>query len=235
MSTTTTSDVLREQFLKHAERYPDDKLIVLRFEARIIAFDVLPRLDPFVTSLVGLAPQTPWRNRGIQIVGDDSETHLYLIGPGARAFHGLAQAAGNRLMPDPDDVHQNFGATRWLQALVDDLPGCRLQIDGVEVGGVTMGVLDLSPAAASVALIDKLATTKRPTDDTGPSLGGEERALAILVKHPDWTDTQIADAAGVSRTSLYRMTRYTQARRVTAEHGRRTRGQRQDAQTGIDD
>jgi AraC-like DNA-binding protein len=42
----------------------------------------------------------------------------------------------------------------------------------------------------------------------------EAMALAALADHPDWSDEQIAELAGCSRSSLYRMPRYTMARQA---------------------
>jgi hypothetical protein len=42
----------------------------------------------------------------------------------------------------------------------------------------------------------------------------EERALALLVAHPEWSDTQIAKKVGVSRTSVYRWERFKAARKA---------------------
>jgi len=49
----------------------------------------------------------------------------------------------------------------------------------------------------------------------------EAMALAALADHPDWPDEQIAELAGCSRSSLYRMPRYVMARQVL--HGTRKR------------
>jgi len=45
-----------------------------------------------------------------------------------------------------------------------------------------------------------------------PKLSNEAHALAMLVQHPDWTDTQIADAVGVNRTTLYNWDSFKRAR-----------------------
>jgi len=50
-------------------------------------------------------------------------------------------------------------------------------------------------------------------------IGPEERALALLVKHPDWTQGKMAQAVGVNRQSLYRFKRY-QAAREALQGGR---------------
>jgi len=40
-------------------------------------------------------------------------------------------------------------------------------------------------------------------EGNGPELKPLERALALLVTHPEWKDTQIAKAVGVARQTLY--------------------------------
>lgn len=42
----------------------------------------------------------------------------------------------------------------------------------------------------------------------------ETLALATLALHPEWSDIQIAKAAGCNRTSLYRWEKYSQAREI---------------------
>lgn len=43
-------------------------------------------------------------------------------------------------------------------------------------------------------------------------LTGEAKALAMLVEHSDWTDTKIAKAVGVSRTTLYNWSSFKKAK-----------------------
>lgn len=45
-------------------------------------------------------------------------------------------------------------------------------------------------------------------------LSKEAMALAALADHPDWSDEQIAELAGCSRSSLYRMPRFVMARQA---------------------
>jgi hypothetical protein len=47
-----------------------------------------------------------------------------------------------------------------------------------------------------------------------PRISKEAMALAALADHPDWSDEQIAELAGCSRSSLYRMPRYAMARQA---------------------
>jgi hypothetical protein len=63
--------------------------------------------------------------------------------------------------------------------------------------------------------------TEQRSAERGDDLTGEEKALALLVAHPEWTDAKIAEKAGVSRTTLYKpnWTRY-QAAREALRRGR---------------
>lgn len=71
--------------------------------------------------------------------------------------------------------------------------------------------------------------------DGQPALDKESVVLGLLVKNPDWTDKRIAEAAGIQRTSLYRMPRFVQARAALRGQGRAGRRQRQREQQGYDD
>ena len=42
----------------------------------------------------------------------------------------------------------------------------------------------------------------------------ESRAMALLIEHPEWSNTKIAKEAGCSRPSLYRMSRFMAARQT---------------------
>lgn len=54
--------------------------------------------------------------------------------------------------------------------------------------------------------------TKR--ERPGERISKEAMALAALADHPEWSDEQIAELAGCSRSSLYRMPRYQMARQA---------------------
>ena len=54
-------------------------------------------------------------------------------------------------------------------------------------------------------------------DKTQPSL--DARALAVLLEHPDWTDTKIAEMVDCNRTSLYRCDRFRAARALSKADG----------------
>ena len=58
-------------------------------------------------------------------------------------------------------------------------------------------------------------------------LTGEAKALALLVQHPEWTDTAIAEAVPCSRTTLYDWPKYMAAREALRQgRGQKPRGTR---------
>lgn len=71
------------------------------------------------------------------------------------------------------------------------------------------------------------------TNNETAKLSGEETVLALLIRHPDWSDTKLAKAAGVNRGSLYRMTRFVQAKAALKEQGKTNLQRRQHAQQDI--
>jgi hypothetical protein len=60
-----------------------------------------------------------------------------------------------------------------------------------------------------------------PASKSGEKLSKEARALAALADNPDWTDQQIAEAAGCKRQSLYRMKRFVAAKRLLKDGKKR--------------
>lgn len=86
---------------------------------------------------------------------------------------------------------------------------------------------------------DKQSVT-RSTSSTGQRMDGEARALAVLAKHPDWNNAQIAAEAEVHVKSLSRWQRFKAARAVqqaakgersTAKYDRRTGDMQAEAST----
>lgn len=69
-------------------------------------------------------------------------------------------------------------------------------------------IQDMVTFRKTVAKLAESEGKPKVANDIGP----EERALALLVKHPDWSQAQMAQAVGVGRTSLYRFRRYQAAR-----------------------
>ncbi len=73
--------------------------------------------------------------------------------------------------------------------------------------------------AQACRLLANLCQQAIAPDRTGNNPKGElmsKRALALatLIQHPDWTDTQIAEAVGCNRTSLYKMPDFVKARKI---------------------
>ncbi|MFG0242999.1 MAG: hypothetical protein ACF8R9_09455 [Phycisphaerales bacterium JB054] len=56
------------------------------------------------------------------------------------------------------------------------------------------------------------ASNARVVKTGGPRLQKEALAVALLVQHPEWTNSQIAEAVGCARTSLNRWPRFVLAR-----------------------
>jgi hypothetical protein len=86
-------------------------------------------------------------------------------------------------------------------------------------------------------LPDDLASSQAGTVENGGARGEEmtveARALATLVRHPDWTDTQVAKYVGCSRTTLYDYPSYKAARQSQkSSNGRIPRGWK-DGRTGV--
>jgi hypothetical protein len=54
-------------------------------------------------------------------------------------------------------------------------------------------------------------------ESDGDGLRGRDKAMALLARHPEWSDLRIAHEAGVSRTSLYRWPEFVKAKEILAE------------------
>lgn len=138
------------------------------------------------------------------------------------------------LAGDPGAVLREPGALARLMLLAArHRPAAqRARIDDVDVFNVRKWPTDPSALArvldAFLREVTKLrqcvvATNRRPNQspsDEGTTgakrprrkKGTESFALGVLAQHPEWTDAQIAEAAGVHRTSLYRMEVFMRAR-----------------------
>jgi len=55
-------------------------------------------------------------------------------------------------------------------------------------------------------------TAKGPAVNDPPPLTREAKALALLVEHPGWSNTKIAERVPCNRTTLYRWPRFMAAR-----------------------
>jgi len=91
----------------------------------------------------------------------------------------------------------------------------------LEVDAFLKRVADFVPADGNATPSNPLSRTskrkqrgRKPANDTPNfiKLSAQAKALAILVEHPEWTDTRIAKAVPCSRTTLYRWPRFREAR-----------------------
>ncbi|HEV2293548.1 MAG TPA: helix-turn-helix domain-containing protein [Tepidisphaeraceae bacterium] len=64
------------------------------------------------------------------------------------------------------------------------------------------------------------------------AISKEAKAIALLLQHPDWSDQQIAEAAGCSRTSLYRWSKFVAARALLKKGRDRLPKGQKDAERG---
>ncbi|MCI0629275.1 MAG: hypothetical protein L0Y44_01310 [Phycisphaerales bacterium] len=76
------------------------------------------------------------------------------------------------------------------------------------------------------------ASVQKPSKRQASGLTGEAQAVALLVQHPEWTDSQIAEAVGCARTSLYRWPKFTISRAALEQGRGGIATGRKDAQTG---
>jgi hypothetical protein len=72
----------------------------------------------------------------------------------------------------------------------------------------------LSRGYAAVCRLLARLVDEQTSAPSAADIGNEERALALLVKHPGWSQVEMAEAVGVSRTTLYRFKKYQAAREV---------------------
>ena len=89
--------------------------------------------------------------------------------------------------------------------------------------------------AEACELLASLLTSTQLSEEQPPdgdAMAPLSRALGCLAAHPDWTDTKIAKRVGVSRTSLYRMRQYVQARAIMKQYGRAEIRRRQNNRAG---
>lgn len=87
---------------------------------------------------------------------------------------------------------------------------------GIERAAVTAAERLNQPASTQRETSEDHSRQSKDThaQQTAPlqELSGVARSLAFLTDHPDWTDEQIAEAAGLSRTTLYDYDLFKKAR-----------------------
>jgi hypothetical protein len=179
------------------DRYGADKLRNLCRQAGQLMTE-----NPPIAVIKGLPIPPPSRDpelgRWIIFVAqaDQRRVELLVVPAGdeqpERSFHGRISALAAASELAIDGVLREMGTSK-VDATEAQRPGTAI---GQEV--ITVG-------AASQAVSDEIPPTE---------LGALEKCLALLVVHPDWTDTKIALNAGVNRTTLYKQSfeRFRQAR-----------------------
>jgi hypothetical protein len=130
----------------------------------------------------------------------------------------------------------------WLALLFLEKETCSEKLD-------EFMILD-DPAKASFEAVRRIIDQSSSTQSQNPSqtverrttnpkaipagisddFQGELKVLALLVKYPGWSDTELAKTAGISRTSLYRMERFKGAKAAMKHQGRFNLRQRQSKQ-----
>lgn len=188
--------------------------------------DLLGAIDGLASFVESLPPKPTARNRHIS----DAQVAEFRALDGQLA--ALATTAGLALLPcgKPMDreAHESSSlflpGKKWLipkQREAERIGYSQLHVhfSGIAAVGEYLGRLHSLRAVASALPateppVDPPKPAGEPLVDLGDVLEPLEKALALLVKHPDWSDTQIAKAAGVSRTTLYKETwlKYQQAR-----------------------
>jgi len=73
---------------------------------------------------------------------------------------------------------------------------------------------DKGESAELRQIADALAPEGKDAEPDGAALTSEAKALALLVEHPDWTDTKIAKNVPCSRQTLYAWPTYRKARGI---------------------
>ncbi len=78
----------------------------------------------------------------------------------------------------------------------------------------------LEMIAASIGRLEDRDEAEGDTEGTRDSLSKEDKALATLIKHPEWTNKRIADTVGCNVAGMSRMKRFDKARKAL-KSGRR--------------
>ncbi len=117
-----------------------------------------------------------------------------------RPLVSVMERAERRSLETGEEGQNCFGVELYLllEQMREEYREFLIALDAIErAGGETV----LHPEAKGVS-----------GDGDKTELTGEAKALALLVQHPEWNDTEIASHVPCSRTSLYRWPRYTAAR-----------------------
>jgi len=101
-----------------------------------------------------------------------------------------------------------------LRAYLRSLCGVRDE----DLHGLTWAtIMDILRPKAALGLTSETPAGALPVNEG--QMSGEARAVGVLAQHPDWTDKQVARAAGVHPKSLYRYQRFKIARGALKDSG----------------
>jgi hypothetical protein len=173
-----------------------------------------------------LKPMVSWLTRpdprggpDIVVSGPNFGAYVYAIDKDKKTGYGIG-----------DDIIKASKVGAFEQESFADLRAALAGVDGghdavaclVKFISTRMPDFKLNgPAHADIrAIADTLkALAQAKPGAAKDAASPESRALALLIEHPDWTDTDIAKAVGVHRTTLYDWPKFKMARKaqVTGE------------------
>lgn len=89
---------------------------------------------------------------------------------------------------------------------------------------------DGKPVSLQSALIAYQQEKSQQQSKAEDGLDKQTLAVAVLVEHPEWSDTRVAEAIGVSRTTLYKSNwaTYQKTRRLIRARSPRLKGSKKD-------
>jgi hypothetical protein len=193
----------------------------------------LERLRTFAERQQQLPNSAALVRRALEIIAEQvREAHAALDAARAEATEMMAMLVRGAL----DDMNAR------LQQVGFDPPGRDLEawehlarMVECEPSAMTLG--DIFDWAIAWADREKMrarigASVQKTGKRKGSGLTGEAQAVALLVQHPEWSDSQIADAVGCARTSLYRWPKFTISRAALQQGRREIVTGRKDAETG---
>ena len=133
--------------------------------------------------------------------------HQTLVGGHPRQGQGLSAACISHL------VEQYHLGSKIVPLDIDAFADHPIRLDGILcTDGAGMFWLEEPDDEKNKPALVIFPTRK--SERSGERISKEAMALVALADHPDWSDERIAEMAGCSRSSLYRMPRYMMARQM---------------------
>jgi hypothetical protein len=119
--------------------------------------------------------------------------------------------------------------TDWLNSASSELTPA---IPKPKPGAAFRAVTESDPEAKAAPAAPASSQRASPAINGKPAMSKKAKALAALADHPDWTDEQIAQAAGCHVKSLYRWEDFVRARELLREARADAMKGSKDAKTG---